>query len=193
LREIGDTGRIKQLIISGGEPFAVRGYLARVLAIAAERGMRALVNTSANWAVTEERAVAVLQGLPGLTHLAVSADEYHEPFVPLENVKHGLSAALRTGIVAELSIRVWSSEDPFLTRLYKALGSELLGEVFVNWGPIVPTGRGANLRLPLGLRPLVKGELPEGACDNAHLPIVDHDGQVLGCCNTLLGRRNKSL
>ena len=92
LREMGEAGQIKQLVISGGEPFAVRRLLARVLAIAAEYGIRAQVQTSANWAVTEERAAAVLRELPGLTHLGVSADEYHEPFVPLENLKHALRA-----------------------------------------------------------------------------------------------------
>ncbi len=194
LREIGAHGKIRKLSISGGEPFAAREVLQAILQVAAEHHIDALVTTSAYWAVGRQRACHFLAEFPGLTHLLVSADEYHEPFVPLAYVKNALLAALRCNIVPELAIRVWDVQaDPFLERLTAALGVDLLEQVGIDLERIQPVGRGADLPLPpMAQRPMVSA-LPAGACDVAHQPIVDTDGTVLACCNQDLARKNPPL
>jgi hypothetical protein len=196
LREVGGHGQIEQLVISGGEPFLRAGLLREILQVANGQGIRALVHTSAYWAKSPEKAAEFLEGFPGLTHLCISADEYHEPFVPLEYVRYGLLASLGHGLVTELAVRVWDTvSDPFLDRLEAVLGPELLEQVHVDLSPIGWVGRARSLAPPrAGVAPpeTVAG-FPAGACDTAHLPIVDHDGSVLACCNTELARKNRPL
>ena len=196
LREIGGRGQIEQLVISGGEPFLNAGLLREILQVARQHGLGALVHTSAYWAKSPRKAVEFLAGFPGLTHLCVSADEYHEPFVPLDNVRCGLLASLGHGLVTELAVRVWDTDgDPFLDRLEAVLGSELLARVHVDLASIGWVGRARSLASPrVGVAPPPRvGGFPAGACDTSHLPIVDHDGAVLACCNTELARKNRPL
>lgn len=194
LRELGREGKVKQLILTGGEPFAVPGLFAAILDVAAESCLRVMANTSAYWVTSLEKASATLRRFPGITQLCVSADEYHAPFVPLQNIKNALLAAMECGIVPELSIRVWdTTADPFLEGLYSLLGEDLIEISFIDLERIVPVGRASALPVPSGARqPQIVG-FPEGACDVAHQPSVDHDGKVLACCNTLLARKNDPL
>ncbi len=193
LRE-ADAGRLRQLLVQGGEPFLELGLLRRMLALAAERGLAAMVVTSAHWATSPERAVRVLRGLPGLTELAVSADEFHLPWVPLERVGWALRAALECGLRPWLLVRVWDPEaDPFLARLHAALGDDLIARVGLEVSGVSPLGRARSLPTPAhAVRPLER-DFPDGACDIAHHPVIETDGRVLACCNTEVAGRQPAL
>jgi organic radical activating enzyme len=151
LREIGEQGKIQQLIITGGEPFAVRPLLHAILEVALEYDIYTYVQSSGFWASSRERAIATLTQLPRITHLGISADEYHESFVPLQYVKNALEAAIECDIRPELSLRVWDMEnDPFLQHFY-AEENYLLQAIRV-WGPkrlaeiVIEHGMGDRLK-----------------------------------------------
>ncbi|MGD1912423.1 MAG: radical SAM/SPASM domain-containing protein [Rivularia sp. (in: cyanobacteria)] len=194
LHEIGQQGKIKQLIITGGEPFAVGEILKNIVRIAADYKINTLVQSSAFWASTLERSISFLKQFPGITNLCISADEYHENFVPLESVKNALLAALECDIIPELSLRVWDMEkDPFLTKIYDILGKDLLEHVNIDFERIKVVGRANNLSVPDIAVKKIEESFPEGACDFAHQPSIDCDGKVLACCNTTRARQNKAL
>lgn len=194
LHEIAKQGKIKQLIITGGEPFSVREILKSIVSVAASYSINSFVQTSAFWASTLEKSISFLRQFPGITHLGVSADEYHEFFVPLESVKNALLAAIECEIVPELSIRVWDMEqDPFLTRINEVLGKDLLERVHLDFEKINVVGRANNLSVPDIARRRTEESLPKGACDFAHQPSIDCNGKVLACCNVNLARKNKVL
>ncbi|MGY6528823.1 MAG: radical SAM protein [Cyanobacterium sp.] len=194
LREIGKQGKIKQLIITGGEPFAVRPLLHSILEVALEYDIYTYVQSSGFWASSKERAIATLTPLPRITHLGISADEYHESFVPLQYVKNAVEAALECGMLPEISLRVWDMDnDPFLQHFYNVIGQDLLEQVYIDFEKIIPLGRGTQF---LSVEQIQKNKIdhfPEGACNLAHHASVDCDGKVLACCNTRMARKYPAL
>ncbi len=194
VEEIAAEGRIRLLVISGGEPFLARATLAAVLAVAKAGGLQVAVSTSAHFAATLARARRFLEGFPGITHLCVSADRYHTPFVPLDQVRHALTAAAELGIHPVLMIRVWDLErDAFLEEARTVVGDALLRRISIDLGPLQLMGRGHEL----GVMPPAASPDPEDwaghACDSANQPVVDHDGTVLACCNYEAARETEAL
>jgi len=194
LREVGEQGKIKQLIITGGEPFSVRPLLHSILEVALEYDIYTYVQSSGFWASSKERAISTLTQLPRITHLGISADEYHESFVPLQYVKNALEAALECGMLPELCLRVWDMEnDPFLQHFYDVIGQDLLDQVYLDFEKIIPVGRGSQFISADQIQKNKIDHLSEGACDLAHQPSVDCDGKVLACCNTRMARKYPAL
>ena len=194
LREIGEQGKIKQLIITGGEPFSVRPLLQSILEVAFEYDICTYVQSSGFWASSKERAIATLTQLPRITNLGISADEYHESFVPLQYVKNALEAALECGMLPEICLRVWDMDnDPFLKHFYDVIGSDLLDQVYLDFEKIHAFGRGAQFLDPDQVEKNKIDYLPQGACDLAHHASIDCDGKVLACCNTRMARKYPAL
>lgn len=191
IEEMGRDGRIRLVMVSGGEPFSARDALRKVLEAAEPWGISVFVLTSGIWAKGREAADRTLDAFPSLRYVGFSLDEYHEPFVPMEDVKSGVLAALARGLLVDLTIRVWDPEgDPYLDRIAETFGDELLSRVGIDLERIVPVGRARGLP-QAGVEELPG--LPAGACDSAHQPVIDTDGTVVGCCNVALARRTPPL
>lgn len=185
LEEMGRAGSIKRLCLSGGEPFLLRPLLRDIFDVAGRYGLVTVVNTAAHWAGTPERARNALKDFPDDIHIAVSADQYHTEFVPLENVRNALRACLERGLFASLVLRAWEGEnDPFTHKLRDFLGEEIWSSVKLEIDVIKHVGRGEDLPRRTPQEPLVPGDILAGYCDFADQPVVDSDGTVLACCNT---------
>jgi len=71
------NGRIQSVVVTGGEPFYNLSLLQEVLGSAQRNGLVPAVVTNAFWARDATEAVAVLEGLPQIRMLSISADAYH--------------------------------------------------------------------------------------------------------------------
>lgn len=185
LEEIGNTRRIRRLCLSGGEPLLVRPLLMSILEIAGRHGIVTIINTAAHWAGTPERARNTLKDFPDSVQIAVSADEYHREFVPLENVRNALAASLERGLPTSLVLRAWQgADDPFSHELRTFLGEEIWSSVKLDIGVIKHVGRGETLPRRGPQEPVVPEQTYDTYCEYADQPVVDSDGTVLACCNT---------
>ena len=185
LEEAGRTGHLKRLSLSGGEPFLMRSLLSGILEIAERYGIATVINTAAHWASTRERARNALKPFPPIAELAVSADEYHLDFVPLENVRHAAEAGLDMGLVTSLVIRAWEGEDdPFVHTLRTAVGEDVWNRAKLEIDIIKHVGRGEALPRRTPPVPVAPEHIPEGYCRSADQAVIDHDGTVFACCNT---------
>ncbi len=185
LEDMGADGRIRRLSLSGGEPFLMRSTLLGVLKIAERHRIATVINTASHWAGTPERARNTLAGFPDVAEIALSADEYHEPFVPLENIRHAAEAALARGLVTSLVIRTWTGEeDPFIGRLRMVLGEAVWAGAKLDIATIQHVGRGAELGRREPALPVTPDGVQDGPCTMANQPVIDSDGTVLACCNT---------
>ena len=89
---------IPEMIFTGGEPFFRLEVLASGVQAAASVGTEAGVFTSSYWATSKETARSVLADVPGLTHLYLSSDVFHQQRIPYANVHRVIDAALEQGI-----------------------------------------------------------------------------------------------
>lgn len=106
--EVGGPMRIH---LAGGEAFRDWPYLASLVRAAHDAGHSPLekVETNAFWAVTEAVARSRLELLNalGMERLVVSADEFHQEFVPFARVQNVVAAARQVLGTGRLIVRWW--------------------------------------------------------------------------------------
>jgi len=165
--------------ITGGEPLLqARRVLSLIKRISAA-GMKTNLTTNGFWAITPERAARMTADLEsaGLSHLTISYDDFHAPFIKPERIRNALDAASNCSIPTILNMCVSRTHDSL--DLLKELGDSALC-VKVTRFPVQQCGTG--LSIPdedLIVKPLDKLKL---RCPGFEL-IYHHDGKVYPCCS----------
>jgi pyruvate-formate lyase-activating enzyme len=182
VKGVSETGTVDILAVSGGEPFVRLDVLGEIFTCANRHGLKALVVTSGIWAAGIARAKKVLDSLPEFFALEISADEFHEEFIPLERIRDAAAAAVEKGIQVIIGL-VQYRDAGFKDRLYTKLGHDLLKEVEFLENTVKPLGRAQKNRL---VSPGQEEKLPTGSCRLLAAPVVRYDGRVMACCNDSL-------
>jgi MoaA/NifB/PqqE/SkfB family radical SAM enzyme len=179
---------VKGVHVSGGEPFLYQRDLRRICTAGHELGIPVAVNTNAFWARHIEAAENVIGSLPGITQLIMSADTYHESFLPLSRVVTAVNVALKRGILVHLCICTPKGQrNEFVERLETALGTEVIDQIEISINPVELGGR-ADI-LPEAHWRGVESTWPEGRCWLINRPVILEDGSVLACCNTTVAKK----
>src|SRR5262249_43923275 len=111
---------------AGGEPTLLGDVLLRSIAYCRLNGVVSRIITNAYWAHSPEAALAKCKELraAGLNELNISMDDYHEPYIAFERVKHAYQAAMQldfSGIVIANCVGPESTLTP--KRLEEAFGT----------------------------------------------------------------------
>lgn len=142
-------------------------------------GMKTNLTTNGFWAITPERAARMIGDLEsaGLSHLTISYDNFHAPYVKPERIRNALDAASNSRIPTILNMCVSRSHDSL--DLLKELGDSALC-VKVTRFPVQQCGAGLSIpNEDLIVKPLDKLKL---RCPGFEL-IYHHDGKVYPCCS----------
>jgi hypothetical protein len=97
LQELTETQQLQTLTVHGGEPFLYLDALVEILKSAHKLNIpQRWVITNGFWATTEAIARQYLRALKdaGLTCITVSADAFHQEYVPLKKIRNCITAAL---------------------------------------------------------------------------------------------------
>lgn len=201
---------IKNIGISGGEPFIFFDALKDIIAYAKESEFETSCMTNCFWAENKDIAFEKLKKLvdSGLDRIGISADEFHQKYVPHERVKNCLYAARKLKIPITLT-RVYTKNSKSLKELlaeynieeddyvyskgYSLSGMELhesIGDkIMVMEYPVTPAGRA--LSIPESELPLKSyKDFLRFRCPLLHeMPVIYPNGDVYGCC-TVAGLLN---
>lgn len=87
------------VIFAGGEPTLMGEMLLDAIAHADAMGIMTRIVTNASWAISDAKARAKIRELrqAGLGELNISADDYHLPWIPFDNVVRAWRAAKGQG------------------------------------------------------------------------------------------------
>lgn len=177
----GEIPSIKEVGISGGEPFLFLPLLKRLIEFAKSRGLTSAVTTNGFWATSKDRAVALLSELKacGLGTISISTSVFHQEFIDLLTVVTAARSAIEVGVVAK--VNYVSTASVSLDELRIALG-DLSNKVEIVVMPCIATGRGARnvseKELPRTLA------APHGNCREHFKKLaVDALGNVYPCCS----------
>ena len=178
--EASECDGVFAICLVGGEPFLRLPLLERLIARCRDVQKDVSVVTNAFWATSGRRARAILQRLQrsGLTRMTVSADAFHQEFVPLARVDRAIGAAHEVGLPCNLYI-VALPEEMREERSRVLAELENAGRLdHVHVFPVLPVGTGRTLQLGSAAR-----ELPEGRCDRVLSTMsVTARGEVYACC-----------
>lgn len=112
-KQAADGGKTMRIHLAGGEPFGDWPRLLGIVRAAHDAGMPPLekIETNAYWATDEQLIRARLEQLDafGMEMLHISADAYHQEFIPLDRVRRLLIVARRVLGGPRVRVRWWQT------------------------------------------------------------------------------------
>ena len=178
-------GYIEGLALTGGEPFFNMELLKKISNYGRESGFTVSAVTNAFWATSKNDATSVLEKFPAIRMLCISTDEFHQKFIPFENIKNAAYAAEKCDIVYSFAICTPNFEDPQYLKIMEEI-SEITGgdERKVRISVTFPVGRAKKRSKNFDYK--MTSEPPAGACRMACSPIVFPEGKVMGCIGPVI-------
>jgi organic radical activating enzyme len=177
------NGHILAVGLTGGEPFYNLQKLRTVVDLTVSNGMLPTAVTNAFWAESREKAMEVLNFLPGLHVISVSADAYHQAQIPFENVKNAVLAARELGRICEVAVCTEDERDSEYLNLLQRLRA-FIEEDAISTNVTFPGGR-ALARMDT-FRYQMTPEGPNAACGAASTPTIFPDGRVFACVGSVI-------
>jgi hypothetical protein len=194
LNQAASLSTLKMVGFTGGEPFLLPELLREAVSHAVDRGFRTEVVTNCFWAENKETAEARLSGLveAGLEVINLSADDFHQEFIPFSYVRNCYEAARALGLKITILCSVARSSRLTAEKIIDLLGDpniQTLREtaqpsaetyaVVIETG-FIPAGRGSQI--PRG--EWAVSQPAAGPCLHVLRDIsVDPSGRVLPCCS----------
>ncbi|HXT69379.1 MAG TPA: radical SAM protein [Vicinamibacterales bacterium] len=167
------------IIFTGGESFERLECLVRGVAMAESHGTPAAVFTSSFWGTSLDAARSTLRQLPGLKHLYLSSDPYHQRNVPYQYVYNVIDAAIELGI-PKITITITYSNDEEHAEVrsrYAQYGDRLR----YGGGRVIPNPYFSK-KVLLRQGPLRAPKASEYRCDcEIGTPIVNPNGDLFSC------------
>jgi|GEM_PF-1136832 len=190
IRDAAGIPEMSAVHMIGGDPFLLPNLMLSAIRIARSHGLAAAATTSAFFAKSRERALAILTPMAeaGLGELTISYDDMHAAFVPERFIVHAVEALRTVGIPFLVAVTRDPGARIDAAYMRNVLGvregdeSEKVYEVTAN-----STGRAADLadgdgRAERCLQPGVY----RGACHSVlqNFQVTDQ-GRILPCCGVL--------
>jgi MoaA/NifB/PqqE/SkfB family radical SAM enzyme len=175
-----NVSSIKEIGISGGEPFLKMELLRETVKYASSFGFGVSVTSNGFWgqAAGSKKLLSSLQR-DGLTSVCISTSVYHQEFVPLGRVVMAARTSVDLGLTT--TINVVKSASLSIEEVKNEFGS-LANELNFVVMPCLPTGR-ASLDVSVTEFEFVEAS-PYGNC-RAHFRklAIDTVGEVYPCCS----------
>jgi MoaA/NifB/PqqE/SkfB family radical SAM enzyme len=183
---------IENFCIGGGEPFLRPSVLEKACAYGSKRGLDLSCTTNAFWASTYGDSLASMKQLKrsGLNFLNISVDDFHQEFIPLENIKNAVMAAQEVGIdrISLVCTRNSSTRGIEYYSFYlKEMMDVALDGITLIEEQRIPFGRDSELYPESDFKPLSSFEEGNDTMICFSLPFIDPFENFFPCCNYFVG------
>lgn len=173
---------VRVIGLSGGEPTFYLDDILEVMRRGRELyGVSFAMTSNGAWASSEARASEVVAELAdaGLEHLRLSADAYHQKYIPLERVTRAVEASLARGIRTRVEVVISRShgENARIWRHFRKYPVKL------NALPLVPHGRAANGFAGKDFLTFPAQSVRVQSCPQAAQIVIDQNGEAWRCCS----------
>lgn len=110
---------IKLIVFSGGECFLLKQDLDEVVSVASSLEFRTRCVTNAFWATSKTETQERLRALAnnGLKELNISTGDYHQKWIPIENVVRAATEAVQLGMNVAIVVEVRDNRNYTLKKL----------------------------------------------------------------------------
>jgi hypothetical protein len=194
VEQASEIPTVEWISFTGGEPFLLPDMLVELVGLASGRGLRTECVTNCFWAENEEDASSRLSELvdAGLHAINISADDFHQEFIPFSHIGNCYRAAKSLGLKIVIMCTTSRSSALKIGNIRERLGNggiQIIGSSRPAGGvtalavesAFIPAGRGASI--PRG-EWLVGESSVTGPCGDVLRDIgVAPGGRVLPCCS----------
>jgi hypothetical protein len=209
IREAATIPDVGKIVFTGGEPLLFYKDIKHLIGEASKLGLATRLVTNAYWAGNSRVAIDKLRPLVevGLNEVNVSADHFHQEFIPVANIRHALDAIHELAllrIVARVVSRTSKSLEAFINfygfpredcldyelvprrDIYalrnpdSPLYATYLNKIIIRSAQILPAGAASQHPLEWFREPIDSFDSP---CDEMlNRPGLYPDGSLIGCC-----------
>jgi len=194
LDQAADLSTLRMISFTGGEPFLQPDLLREAVSYAADRGFKTEVVTNCFWAHSKQTAETQLSSLTraGLDMINLSADDFHQEFIPFSYAKNGYEAARSLGLKITILCTIAHSSRLTAEKIVNLLGDrkiQIMGEntplptkgyAMIVETPFIPVGRGSQIPH----EEWAFSRYTAGPCSHVLRDIaIDPSGRVLPCCS----------
>lgn len=181
LQDLISLDRVKHISFTGGEPFLRLKELKKAINAVHDSGRTSSCVTNAYWAKDADKAMFILKELR-LKRLTISFDQFHSPFVEVQTIKNAIAACNSLGIDCAVRVSYTNAPDEEINYVVSAL-AEFNGKYVLQHQPVEAFGRASE---EIDGDKLFEGNSIGSICSNCDSHVVNHDGQVYGCCGPSL-------
>lgn len=175
---------IKEIAITGGEPFLYENLVCDIIKKVSNSGKIATCITNGFWGASKKIAREKLKKLCdiGLRVLTISCDDFHNEYVPIEFINNILMASFNLPI--KISINMTVTKDRDGNNILDKLKDNLLGVPITRFSA-GPVGKAKNLDknslyYKIDINDNIKCSEPSSGM------VVHHDGYVYPCCSPMI-------
>lgn len=173
---------IRAVGFSGGEALLYLDEICNIAAYTRSKGIsRISVSTNGFWATDEVKTREVLSKLhsSGINVLDLTADEYHQEFIPIDNIKNILAVSedFRVGIHITTMVTEGSMR---LVDILPNLGANTIGKSLIEH-KVLPIGAAKQNNIPVIKNNLIIDET--ATCNTLDTFAIFPDGDVYPCCS----------
>lgn len=125
---LAKSATLKLIIFAGGEPTLLKQDLLDSIAYCSARGLKTRLVTNASWAITRSTAERMIQSFreAGLDEINFSADDYHLPYIPLNNIAHAWKASKGKGFDSVVIANCYGADSTLTAEAIQAQLGEAL-------------------------------------------------------------------
>jgi hypothetical protein len=178
IADIGKTLGIGAVGLSGGEVFVVKDLFDFAVEELVRLGLPFTFVTNASWAKTEATARDLLSAYVGTLGMGLSADSFHQEFIPVVRVVNAARAAETLGIpyVVRATMRAGQPRKAVERHLMEA---GLPDRQKIAYAPVMYIGQAREKIDPADF----PDENPPGVpCLSLRTPFIFPNGDVYACC-----------
>ena len=177
IAEVGATPGIEAVGFSGGEVFVVKDVFDFAVDEVRRLGLPFTFVTNASWAKTEKVAADRLSRYVGTLGMGLSADSFHQEFIPADRVANAAKAAETLGIpyVVRATMRTSDSREEIERGL---LAAGLPDPKKIAYAPVMFLGMAREKIDPAEF----PDNNPSGPCLSLRTPFIFPTGDVAACC-----------
>jgi MoaA/NifB/PqqE/SkfB family radical SAM enzyme len=176
-------GHIRVLSLTGGEPFINLGRLEAISDFADRQGLFVSAVTNAHWASTPAKALQTLENLPALKMIQVSADIYHQKYIPFQRVINAVVAARECQVPLTVAVCTENDTDPGYLDIMRQLEEIIEPELIYT---AITFRAGRALKEGNGHKYEISPMPPLSSCGAGSSPIIFPDGRVIACIGPII-------
>ena len=178
---------IKTIRLTGGEPFLIPEKLKLVSEAVEKSEMEASVVTSAFWAKDSMTANKIIEKFPGISEYCISADIFHQKYVPFNQIKIVIRALKNHSKKIRLQMTQNKTPSDEERALMEGIKSLVDKEIKLRIIDIAYGGR-AKLNFDKTQFNFSK-DFSKFPC-MAKIPVLLENGSVIPCCSLLFNVKN---
>ncbi|MBN1573144.1 MAG: radical SAM protein [Deltaproteobacteria bacterium] len=175
--QIAETPKIEAVGLTGGEAFIVRDLLYCAVKRLRDKSIPYTIVTNAFWAKSLDAAREVLSDFRDTIGIGLSADTFHNEFIPIKNVVNAARAAesLKIPYIVRATMKADDTEEGLKT-WFEEEGLPNLD--IVQFAPVMYIGEATEKMAPEEF----PDQNPIAPCLSLRTPFIVPGGDVYACC-----------